>query len=71
MGDGTRVPVLALGVIKLNFESCDVILNECHYYPFFILNIISVGQLANKNYEFSIQKDIFNIIMNGVRMKIG
>ena len=50
MGDG-RVPVLVLGVIELGLESCRVILSDC---PSFMLNIISVGQLANEDYEFSI-----------------
>ena len=43
-GDGKRflnvrdrrlVPVLALEIIKLVFESHSIVLNECHYYPNF------------------------------------
>ena len=71
VGDGSRVPVLALGVIKLSLESCSVILNDCHYCPSFILNVISVGQLAKENFEFSIKNDSFYIIMNGVKIMIG
>ena len=43
MGDG-RVPLLALGVVELGLESGIVILSDC---PSFILNVISVGQMAN------------------------
>ena len=63
--NGSQVPVLALGVLKLVFESCTIILNECHYCPSFILNVISVGQLAMYGYELSIKNDICKIIWNG------
>ena len=71
MGDGSPVPILALGVIKLFIESCNVILSECHYYLKFMLNIISIGQLAIDGYELLIKSDIFNIIVNGVGVKFG
>ena len=54
--DERSIPVLALGIIKLIFESQYIILNECHYYSSFLLNIISVGLLVNSNYEISIRK---------------
>ena len=43
MGD-ERVPLLALGVGELGLESCIVILSD---YPSFMLNVISIGQMAN------------------------
>ena len=50
VGDG-RVPLLALRVIEPGPESCRFILSDC---PFFMLYVISVGRLANEDYEFSI-----------------
>ena len=66
MGDGSLVPVLALRIVELCLESSRVVLSEYHYCPSFMLNVISVGQLATEGYEFSIKNDILNIIMNGV-----
>ena len=65
IGDESQVPVLALETIKLIFESESIILNECHFYPSFLVNIISVGLLANYGYEISIKKDIFYVTLNG------
>ena len=66
MGDGNRVSVLTLGVMELCFESCKILLSDCHFCPSFLLNVISVGQLTIEGYDFSIKKDILNIIMNDV-----
>ena len=71
MGDGSLVPVLALGIVELCLESSRVVLSECHYCPSFMLNVISVGQLATEGYEFLIKNDILNIIMNGVTIFCG
>ena len=43
VGDESHVPVQTLGFMELFFESCNVLRSECHYYPTFLLNIISVG----------------------------
>ena len=43
VGDGSKVPVLALGIVNLSLESCNIILNECHFCPSFVMNVISVG----------------------------
>ena len=71
VGDGSSVPVLALGVVELCLETFSVVLSDCHYCPSFLLNVISVGQLATEGYEFSIKNDILNIIMNGVLIMQG
>ena len=71
VGDGSLVPVLALGIVELCLETSRVVLSECHYCPSFMLNVISVGQLATEGYEFSIKNDILNIIMNGVLIMQG
>ena len=55
VGDGTSVPVLALRIVKLVFDSHIVVLDDCHYCPTFLLNIISVGFLA-KSYKILIKK---------------
>ena len=46
VGDGSKVLVLALGVVNLYLESCNIILNDYHFCPSFVMNVISVGQLA-------------------------
>ena len=71
VGDGRPVPVLALGILKLVFESHTVVLNDCHFCPSFFLNVISVGLLAKNDYEISIKKQICNIIENGVTIFYG
>ena len=71
MGNGNAVPVLALGVLELFFESYKITLNDCHYSPSFLLNVISVGLLANENYEFSIKNNVCSIIMNGLNVLNG
>ena len=71
VGDGSKVPVLALGITNLVINSYNVILSECHYYPSFLLNIISVGLLAMNSYEFLIKKNICNIILNSVTIFVG
>ena len=69
--DGSWVPVLALGVMKLCFESCKILLSDCHYCSSFLLNVISVGQLAIEGYDFSIKNGILNIIMNDMSVMCG
>ena len=56
VGDEKSVPVLALGTIKLVFKSNIIVLCECHFWPSFLLNIISVGLLAMYGYEILIKK---------------
>ena len=71
MGDGSRVSVLALRVMELCFESCKILLSDCHYCPSFLLNVISIGQLAVEGYDFLIKSDILNIIMNDMSVMCG
>ena len=71
VGDGSKVPVLALGIMSLVINSRNVILSECHYCPSFLLNIISVGLLAMYGYNFLIKKNIYNIILNDVTIFVG
>ena len=69
--DGSRVPVLAFEVMELCFESCKMLLSDCHFYPSFLLNVISVGQLAIEGYDISIKKYILNIIVNDMSVMCG
>ena len=63
--------VLALGILKLVFESHTIVLNDCHFCPSFFLNIISVGLLTKNDYEILIKKQVCNIIMNDVTIFCG
>ena len=69
MGDGSCVLVHALEVVELIFESCNMLLSEYHYYPVFLLNVISIGQLSIEGFDFLIKNDILNIIMNDTFVK--
>ena len=66
MGDGSQVPIRALGVVKLVFKSNSIILGDCNYCPSFLMNIISVSLLATDGYNLSIKNDYCDIIMNDV-----
>ena len=57
--------------MELFFESCKILLSDCHFCPSFLLNVISVGQLAIEGYDFSIKKDILNIIVNDMSVMCG
>ena len=64
MDDESHILVLALKVIELFFEFCNVLLSDCHYCPAFLLNVISIDQLVIERFNFSIKNDTLNIIMN-------
>ena len=64
VGDGSLVPVLALRIIQLIFEFRIVMLDKCHYYPSFMMNIISVGLLIKLDFNFLIKNNFYDIIMN-------
>ena len=66
VGDKRVVPVLAIEKVHLVLNSNIIILDDCHYYPSFLMNVISIGFLAKEGYNFSIKKNFCNIIMNGV-----
>ena len=53
--DGRSVPVLALEIIKLVFDSHSIVLSDYHFCLSFLLNVISVGLWAKVNYEISIK----------------
>ena len=71
VGDGSAVPVLALGTMELAFESHTIILYNCYFCLSFIMNVISVGLLALCSYELAIKGNYILIIMNGVNVVNG
>ena len=71
VGDESQVPVLALGTLKLFFKNNSGILSDCHYCPSFMMNIISIGLLAQDGYSLSIKKHYCDIIMNDVTIMQG
>ena len=50
--------------MQLVFESNSVILDECHYYLIFLMNIISIGLLAKLHFKFLIKNNFCDIIVN-------
>ena len=66
VGDERSVLVLTLEIIKFVFNFYVIVLSDCHFCPSFLLNVISVGLLAKKNYEISIKNGSCNVILNGV-----
>ena len=66
VGDESLVPVLTLKILQLIFESSSIILNDCHYYPSFLMNLISVDFLAKLGYKFIIKDNFCDIIMNDI-----
>ena len=69
--DGSQVSILTLGVVELVFKSNSIILSDCHYYPSFLMNIMSGGLLAKDGYSLSIKNDYYDIIMNDVTIMQG
>ena len=71
IGDGSLVPVLTLETLQLVFESSSVMLDDCHYCPSYMMNVISVDFLTNLNYKFIIKDDFCDIIMNDTTILYG
>ena len=46
-------------------------LDECHYYPSFLMNIISVDLLAKLDFKFLIKDDFYDIIVNDATIMRG
>ena len=49
--------------MQLIFESNSVMLDECHYCPSFLMNVISVGFLVKFDFKFLIKDDFYDVIM--------
>jgi transposase InsO family protein len=63
LGDGTRVPVHSIGIMKLYFNSKVLILTDCLHVPNIRRNLISVTHLGKCGYT-SILRDIAVIKKN-------
>ena len=66
IGDGSTIPVLAIRKVQLALNSNIIVLDNYHYCPSFLMNVIFIGLLAKEDYNFSIKKNYYDIIMNGV-----
>ena len=62
--DENRDLVLTIGVLSLIFDSSTIELVDCHYYPSFIISIISIGLLARSGYELLMKRDVCQVIVN-------
>ena len=64
MGNDARVTDVALGVVNLKLLSGDYLsLEECHYVPSIVKNIISVSCLDKMGYILIIKDKIFSIYL--------
>ena len=66
VGDGRAILVLAIVKVQFAFNSNTIILDDCYYYPSFLMNIIFIDLLAKGGYIFFIKKSYCDIIMNDV-----
>ena len=64
MGNGARVVAVALGVVNLKLPSGDYLsLEECHYVPSIVKNIISVSCLDKMGYTLIIKDKCCSIYL--------
>ena len=67
LADGSRIPVVAIGVFNLYFESRVLILEDCSYVPNVCRNLISTTYLGKHGY-YVILKD--NVVIKKDKMFI-
>ena len=63
LGDGSRIPVVAVGVYNLCFESRVLILEDCLYVPNVRRNLISATYLGKHGYCVILKDNV--VIKNG------
>ena len=64
MGNGKRVVDVVLGVVNLKLPSRDYLsLEECHYVPSIVKNIISVSCLDKMGYTLMIKNQCCSIYL--------
>ena len=68
VGDGSLAPVLTLETMQLVFESSSIMLDECHYCPSFLMNVISIGLLAKLDFKFLLKDNFCDFIMNDAKI---
>ena len=59
VGDERAVPVLVIEKVQLILNSNVIILDDYHYYPSFLINIIFIGLLAKDGYNFFNKKNLW------------
>ena len=67
LADGSKIPVVAIGVYNLCFKSRVLILEDCLYVPNVCRNLISATYLGKLGYSV-ILKD--NVVIKNVKMFI-
>ena len=60
-----------LKTLQLIFKSSSIMLNDCHYCPSFMMNVIFIGLLAKLGYKFIIKDDFCDIIINDTTIICG
>ena len=63
MADGSKIPVVAVGVYNLCFESRVLILEDCLYVPNVCRNLISATYLGKLGYSVILKDNV--VIKNG------
>ena len=64
IGNGTRVAAVTLGVVNLKLPSRDYLsLEECHYVPSIVKNIISISCLDKMGYTLIIKDNCCSIYL--------
>ena len=58
LADGSRIPVVAIGVCDLCFESRVLILEDCLYVPNVCRNLISIGYLGRQGYDVILKDNV-------------
>ena len=62
VGNGRAVRILAIEKVQLILNLNIIILDDCYYCLFFLMNIIFIGFLAKDGYNFSIKECFCDII---------
>ena len=52
------------------FESVVVMLNDYHFCPTFMMNVISIGLLAKAGYEILIKENYCDVILNDIIVEL-
>ena len=60
LADGSRIPVVTIGVCNLCFESRVLILEDCLYVPNVHRNLISATYLGKHGYYVILEKQCCN-----------
>ena len=71
VGDKSLILVLTLETLQLVFKSSSIILDDYHYCPSFLMNVISIDLLAKLGFKFIIKNNFYDIIINDTAIMRG